>query len=205
MKKYDVFISYAIEDKFPTAAGIAERLKKSGLNVYFVGDRLTAGDLISDTINSGLEQSHFCVLIVSPNYVRNWPAIERNHILYREKKEGRKLVFPVWNNITREDVARHFPELIDHYAPSTDTGLDAVAEHLQKAIHKRKSEEGEKNKVKEKGGETEQSKVTGSSTGKILLFMLAAILLLAFGYYALSDEAPRDPAIRNTHPLSPDN
>ena len=189
MKKYDVFISYAIEDKFPTAAGIAERLKKSGLNVYFVGDRLTAGDLISDTVNHGLEESHFCVLIISPNYVRNWPAIERNHILHREKKEGKKLVFPVWNNISREDVARHFPELIDHYAPSIETGLDAVADHLQRAIHKRKSEE---------------VKVSRSPVGKALLFILTGIILLVIAFYALTNETPRDPQIRNTHPLSPD-
>ncbi len=205
MKKYDVFISYAIEDKFPTAAGIAERLKKSGLNVYFVGDKLSSGDLISDTVNNGLDQSHFCVLIVSHNYRRKWPAIERNYILHRQKKEGKKLVFPVWNNISYDDVALHFPELIDHYAPSTDTGLDAVADHLQKAIHKRKSEEGEKNKVTEGGREIEQRKMPNSSTGKILLFMVVALLLLVFGYFALIEEAPRDPAIRNTHPLSPNN
>lgn len=189
MKKYDVFISYAIEDKFPTASGLAERLKSSGLNVYFVGDRLTAGDLISDTVNHGLEESHFCVLIISPNYVRNWPAIERNYILHREKKEGKKLVFPVWNNISREEVARHFPELIDYYAPSIESGLDAVADHLQRAIHKRKKEE---------------VKVSRSPVSKILILVILGLLVLLFTFFLFAPEAPRNPSIRNTHPLSPD-
>ena len=188
MRKYDVFISYAIEDKFPTAAGIAERLKQSGLNVYFVGDRLTAGDLISDTVNQGLEESQFCVLIVSPNYVRNWPAIERNHILHREKKEGKKLVFPVWNNISREDVARHFPELIDHYAPSIDSGLDAVADHLQKAIHKRKSEE---------------VRTARLPVGKFIL-LIAGVILLALVVSLFREDTPRNPPIHDAQPLSPD-
>lgn len=141
MKKYDVFISYAVEDKHTAAAPIANGLKHSGLRVYFVGEELEAGSSVSNTIFDGLEQSSFCVPILSNNYIRKWPAIERSHILRREKKAGKPLVFPVWHHIEQEDVSRLFPELADHYAPSISMGVDAIVAHLTAAIHKRKRQD----------------------------------------------------------------
>ncbi len=95
MKTYDVFISYAIEDKSAVASSIARGLKKRGLKVYYAGDELGLGDSVSETIYTGLEESEYCIIILSRHYIRNWPAIERNHILRREKKEGRTLIFPI--------------------------------------------------------------------------------------------------------------
>lgn len=135
---YDVFISYAIEDKHTVAAPLARYLYDAGLKVYFVGDELEAGHSISDTVFTGLEQSRFCVPVLSNDYVRKWPAIERSHILRRERKTGKPLVFPVWNNIAADDVARLFPELADHYAPSVDAGLEQAVLHLTRSIAKRK-------------------------------------------------------------------
>jgi hypothetical protein len=141
MKKYDVFISYAIEDKHTIAAPIASGLKNSGLSVYFVGEELEPGSSVSNTIFDGLEQSSFCVPILSSYYIRQWPAIERRHILRREKKAGKPLVFPVWHHIEQEDVSRLFPELADHYAPTINMGIDAIVSHLQAAITKRKRQD----------------------------------------------------------------
>lgn len=141
MSKYDVFISYAVEDKQTAAAPIANGLKDSGLKVYFVGEELEAGRSVSNTIFDGLEQSSFCVPILSNHYIRKWPAIERSHILRREKKAGKPLVFPVWNHIRQEDVSRLFPELADHYAPSISIGVDAIVAHLTAVINKRKRQD----------------------------------------------------------------
>lgn len=186
MKKCDVFISYAIEDK-PLAAGIAKQLERAGLRVYFVGEKLGSGDLISETVNQGLEQSYYCVLLISKYYVRNWPAIERNHILYREKKAGKKLVFPVWNQITREEVAQAFPELVDHYALSMDSGFEEVTRRLIESIRKRKAED-----------------IRDYWKGRILLIALALISLVAL--YAVSQNTKgTSPPIRNTNPVHPDN
>jgi hypothetical protein len=140
MKNYDVFISYAIEDKSLLASGIASGLKKKGLKIYYAGDELDAGDIISDTIYEGLEDSEYCIIILSKYYIRSWPIIERSHILRREKKEKRILIFPVWHNITINDVKTNFPELLDHYAESSQIGLPELVDNLFEAIVKKKKE-----------------------------------------------------------------
>ncbi len=143
---YDVFISYAIEDKSLLASGIAAGLKQKGLKVYFAGDELSAGDLVSDTIYEGLEESEYCIVVLSKYYIRSWPIIERSHILRREKKEKRILIFPVWHNITVHDVKTNFPELLDHYAESSQTSLPNLVDNLYNAIIKKRKEHRTKKK-----------------------------------------------------------
>jgi hypothetical protein len=138
MKTYDVFISYAIEDKAVVASSIANGLKKRGLKVYYAGDELGLGDSVSETIYTGLEESEYCIIILSRHYVRNWPAIERNHILRREKKERRTLIFPIWHGISMDDVKNNFPELIDHYAESTQIGVNDIIDNLYRALGKKR-------------------------------------------------------------------
>jgi hypothetical protein len=184
---YDVYISYAIEDKQTVAAPLAHALKETGLKVYFVGDELEAGDSISGTIYNGLEQSRFCVVILSTSYVRKWPAIERSHILHRERKTNSTLVFPVWNNIEQEDVARLFPELADHYAPSMSAGLDAVVRHLTHAMNKRKRHDV-------------------SSRWKKIVFAVCMIIGSIVLLYSLAQNRHgTGPEINNPHPVQPDN
>jgi hypothetical protein len=138
MKKYDVFISYAIEDKHQVARNIATGLTREGFKVYFVGEELAVGESVSATIYEGLEQSEYCVLILSPDYIRKWPVIERNHILRREQRSRRVLVFPVWHRITINEIKQKFPELYDHYAASTDNGIEEAIMHLAEGIRKQK-------------------------------------------------------------------
>lgn len=187
MKRFDVFISYAIEDKHPVAAAIANGLKDAGLKVYFVGNELEPGDLISDTVFNGLEHSRFCVLILSTHYVRKWPAIERSHILRREKKTGKTLVFPVWSKISQEDVARFFPELADHYALSADKGLEQVIENLEQAINKRR-----------------QSDIF-SYWRKTLLIILVCIAAIIGLYKATENTKGTGPTIHYNNPVEPNN
>lgn len=134
MRTYDVFISYAIEDKAEVAERIAHGLTAEGLKVYFAGDKLAPGKSVEEVVYEGLEKSEFYVLVLSPDYVRKWPIIERNYILHREKKEGRILAFPVWHRIQLSDVARNFPELLDRFADTTDIGIPRILYNLQKEV-----------------------------------------------------------------------
>ena len=130
MRTYDVFISYAIEDKSDAAEPIARGLAAEGLRVYFVGDELAPGRSVEEVVHHGLEKSEFYILVLSPDYVRKWPIIERSYILHREKKARRKLAFPVWHRISASEVARNFPELLDRYAATTDKGIPILVSSL---------------------------------------------------------------------------
>jgi hypothetical protein len=134
MRTYDVFISYAIEDKLQVAEGIAHGLSSGGWNVYFVSDELTPGKSVEEVVHFGLEKSEFYVLVLSPDYVRKWPIIERNYILHREKKERRILAFPAWHRVDISDVRRDFPELLDRYAITTGKSISTIVHSLSVEI-----------------------------------------------------------------------
>ncbi|HTF06236.1 MAG TPA: toll/interleukin-1 receptor domain-containing protein [Bacteroidia bacterium] len=140
-RPYDVFISYAVEDKNPVASAIVSALEQRGLRIYFVSDKLAPGVSVLDTVYEGLENSKYCIPVLSRNCNRTWPAIERNLILRREKKLNKPLIFPVRHGITPGEASELFPELHDHYAESTEQGLDTVIENLYNRIRKRKKED----------------------------------------------------------------
>jgi hypothetical protein len=141
MAKKDAFISYAVEDRISFVEALAAALKKKGVSVYFFIDEIEPGGSISDAIYKGLDNSRYCICILSLNYHRHWPAIERQAILQRERRTGKKLLFPVRHMITEAEARQHFPELNDHFALDTSIGAEALAEKLAGEIEKRKRRE----------------------------------------------------------------
>jgi TIR domain-containing protein/HEAT repeat protein len=127
---WDVFISHASEDKAAVARPLAERLKKSGLTVWFDEHALTLGDSLREKIDEGLSQSRYGILILSTNFfAKKWPKRELEGLLTREDAEG-KVILPVRHQISEEEVARVFPLIAGRVAVSTTDGLDAVAEAI---------------------------------------------------------------------------
>ena len=47
---------------------------------------------------------------------------------------GRKVILPVWHNVTRNDVAKYSPILAGRLAVSSSTGLDNVVAEIVRAI-----------------------------------------------------------------------
>lgn len=137
-KKYDVFISYAIEDKYPVAETIASSLKQNGIKVWYVGSELKVGDAISTVISEGLRNSNYCILILSPFYTRHWTLVELYRFIEKEQLEKKILILPVWHNIDYEEAKEKYPMIADRYAMSTQKGLDAVSESLCEVIRKKK-------------------------------------------------------------------
>jgi hypothetical protein len=137
-KKYDVFISYAIEDKYPVAETIASSLKQNGIKVWYVGSELKVGDAISTVISEGLRNSNYCILILSPFYTRHWTLVELYRFIEKEQLEKKILILPVWHNIDYKEAKEKYPMIADRYAMSTQKGLDAVSESLCEVIRKKK-------------------------------------------------------------------
>lgn len=138
IKKYDVFVSYAIEDKESVAKKIMADLEKKGVRTYFAGNELKVGDPISEVIYKGLKKSRFAILIISPDYVRRWPTVESSRFIERELEEKQGLIFPVWHKITMEDVAKVNPLLAERFALSTDIGIEAISENIFAQIQSKK-------------------------------------------------------------------
>ncbi len=140
-KKYDVFISYAIEDKFPVAETIAICLKEKGIKAWYGGNELKVGDSVSAVINEGLRNSNYFIFILSPSYIRNWTIVELYTFVEKERQQKKKLILPVWHTISFEEAKQNHPIISDLFGISTDYGLEAVCQNLYEAILKRKKED----------------------------------------------------------------
>lgn len=131
---YDVFISHASEDKADIARPLAHNLQRLGLRVWLDEFELTLGDSLRRSIDRGLRESRYAVVILSPAFFgKEWPNKELDGLVSRD--DGReKVILPVWHNVTRSDVVKYSPILADKIAVSTSRGLDQVAAQIFHAV-----------------------------------------------------------------------
>jgi 2-polyprenyl-3-methyl-5-hydroxy-6-metoxy-1,4-benzoquinol methylase len=98
MKKefdFDVFMSYASEDKAP-AKRIAERLKAEGLRVWFDDWSIGFGEDIYQAINHGIEESRTQLFLLSPHALESeWVSLERNTAIFRDPMNTSRRFIPV--------------------------------------------------------------------------------------------------------------
>jgi hypothetical protein len=133
-KQWDIFISYAAEDKVTVARPLAAALKRSGALVWLDEQELAVGDSLSEKIDEGLARSSFGAVILSPAFLaKHWPKRELAGLRSREE-EGRKIILPVWHNVDKETIRQFSPILADVLAANTDQGIDRVAEKLVDVI-----------------------------------------------------------------------
>ncbi len=131
---WDVFISHAWEDKDSIARPLAKALQAAGLRVWFDEFTLRVGDRLSRSIDLGLANSRYGVVILSPSFfAKEWPQKELAGLVTRED-DGSVVILPVWYNITAQQIRRYSPSLADRVAAIADNGLDQVVADLLRAI-----------------------------------------------------------------------
>jgi len=102
IKKYDVFISHATEDKQSFVEPLANALKEVGIKVWYDGFVLEWGDGLRDSIDRGLVNSKYGIVVFSKAYLnkkRKWTKHELDG-LFAKEIEGKKVILPIWHNIT---------------------------------------------------------------------------------------------------------
>lgn len=134
--EYDVFISHASPDKEGFVEPLAEILSEMGFRVWYADFVLEVGDSLSGSIDEGIARSEYGVVVLSPHFFeRGWTTRELAGLTAREVAGRRKLILPVWHNVTHEDVLKYSPTLADKMA--LDTGkmsLEEIAEALAKVL-----------------------------------------------------------------------
>jgi response regulator RpfG family c-di-GMP phosphodiesterase len=132
--KWDAFISHASEDKSAIARPIAKGLQSRGVKVWYDEFSLNVGDSLRATIDHGLLNSKFGVVILSKNFfAKHWPEQELNALATREKR-GKKVILPVWYEVEFAEVRKYSPILADRIAARFSDGLEGVIEKLVKVI-----------------------------------------------------------------------
>ena len=132
---HDVFICHASEDKDDCVRPLAELLRAEHLEVWYDEFSLSVGDSLRESIDRGLANSRFGVVVLSPSFfAKGWARRELNGLISREIAEDRRLVLPVWHRIEQAEILRHSPPLADVLAVSASRGIEAVASELLKRL-----------------------------------------------------------------------
>jgi hypothetical protein len=127
---WDIFISHATEDKNTIARPLSNSLKKRGIKVWFDEFELKVGDSIIEKINEGLIESKNGLIILSPDFFsKNWTKRELNILTTRMIEKNIKL-FPIWHNISIEQIKKVNPILSDIYGISTNKGIEFITNEI---------------------------------------------------------------------------
>ena len=132
--EWDVFICHTSEDKEEFVRPLAISLISRDLKVWYDEFTLTVGDSLRRSINKGLANSRYGIVVISPNFLRkDWPQKELDGLDALEVN-GRKVILPVWHQIDVIGVRKYSPILADRVATSSEKGIEQVTIDIFKAI-----------------------------------------------------------------------
>lgn len=135
IRKYDVFISHASEDKNEVVRPLAHALQKRGLRVWYDEFELIIGDSLRQKIDKGLANSLFGIVVLSRHFIKKgWTNYELDGIITKSIN-GQQVVLPIWHGITKQEVIDYSPSLADKVARSTAMStIDEIAEEISEVI-----------------------------------------------------------------------
>ncbi len=132
--RFDFFLCHASEDKNAVARPIAEALRAHGFRIWYDEFSLRVGDSLSSSIDRGLAESRFGVVILSRAFFRKkWTARELRGLVAREVDQ-KATILPIWHGVTKSEVMDFSPPLADVVAANTKNGLEAVLEALLQVV-----------------------------------------------------------------------
>ena len=119
---WDIFISHASEDKETFVEPLANALDSFGVKVWYDRFSLKLGDSLSRSIDQGLANADFGLVVLSPAFIaKKWPEYELRGLTARELTGG-KVILPVWHNVAIQDILVFSPPLADKLAIQSSQG-----------------------------------------------------------------------------------
>lgn len=130
-----VFICHASEDKEAIARPLAHALRERHVDVWYDEFSLTVGQGLMASIDKGLAQADYGVVVVSPAFFqKRWTQRELSGLVARQMAGAGDIILPVWHDIDRDSILAHSPPLADVVAAASSAGIDDVVERLLRAI-----------------------------------------------------------------------
>ncbi|MFB5191716.1 toll/interleukin-1 receptor domain-containing protein [Alicyclobacillus fastidiosus] len=131
---WDFFISHASEDKDAIARPLAHELRNRGYEVWYDEFTLTIGDSLRESIDKGLAESRYGIVILSPDFMRKGWTRQELDGLFTRQISGQKVILPVWHNITQAQLASFSPILAGKLGVPTSSGFNNVVEQIIRVI-----------------------------------------------------------------------
>ena len=123
------------EKKETVAKPLADALIAKGAKVWLDRYAMQVGDSLRQSIDDGLVHSRYGIVVLSEIYFKKfWTGKELNG-LFAKQEEGRKVILPVWHNVSKDTVKQYSPILADMVALKTaDFTIDELAEQFIQLI-----------------------------------------------------------------------
>ena len=132
--EWDVFISHASEDKDTFVKKLAQELENNGIKVWYDEFTLKIGDSLRRSIEMGLSNSKFGIVVLSPNFFKKeWTQRELDALFVREL-DNKRIILPVWLDLDFDDVLKVSPLLADRKASKANAGIETVVRELLNVI-----------------------------------------------------------------------
>lgn len=104
--KVKVFISHSHSDK-PFAEKLKKDLEKEGVATWYDDKDLDIGDIVSEALSQGIEESYCFLIIVSQTSVKsNWVKYELDEAYDQHINEGKRILPVVIGDLKQEDMPR---------------------------------------------------------------------------------------------------
>ncbi len=157
--QWDVFLSHASEDK-SFVRRLARELMNSGLSVWYDDFALDVGDSLRRSIDSGLRNSRYGIVVLSRNFFKKeWPQRELDGLVAREDGIS-KVLLPVWYKISAEEVRVFAPSLADKLSVFHSGSVKDTASKLLRSIRR--------DQIRETGWKPQNVELGNSISGVVL-------------------------------------
>ena len=124
MAKLGLFLSYASEEK-AFVEKLREALEKK-YDIWFDQEAIRLGENIAYRLPEGIRSCDFAVVVLSRSYItKKWTQEEFLHLIALETTD-KKLILPIWHNITEKEVRDFYPALTLRNKIPYDLPMDAI-------------------------------------------------------------------------------
>jgi hypothetical protein len=149
-RKWDCFISYASNDRENVSSLLANELQANGLRVWFDQFEIKPGMQLLRSINEGLANSKFGIVILSHNFfAKEWTQRELAGLYSLSIQEGDSpFIIPIWYNIGVDEIRKQYPLLCDIVSIPWEVGLENVVLRLMAIIQPEKYQDPDREYVK---------------------------------------------------------
>ena len=132
---YDIFISHATEDKDDFVRPLALALIEKGWKVWYDELSLEVGDSLRKSIDDGLKNSKFGVVVLSENFLKKkWTDYELNGFTTKAMTSDEKSILPIWHKLSHAEVAAYSLPLADLVALNSSMPMEYLVAKLAKVI-----------------------------------------------------------------------
>lgn len=132
-----LFVSHASEDKDTIARPLAIALIEGGFQVWFDEFSLSLGDSLKKQIDNGLSLCDFGIVILSPAFfAKHWPREELDGLAAVETVRRKKVILPIWHEVTFQQIADWSPTLAGKLAIKSSEGVPAIVNSIVRSLNR---------------------------------------------------------------------